>query len=424
MNSESPVKNGNLWLNLLVVGMTLGTAWAIRGQFGHEQGAAWAGAIGGMIIIVIANREDWHSNLITSTLASAIGWGLGGMISYGVVVGYARALDFVNVYYGLTMLFLIGGLYGFLGGGLFGLSLEPKNEKKVNWGTVIVAMTTGAIIMYFFVIMQLGWLMTPPRSEAWAGCLGMVLGLSWYLYTYQFFRPIHVALCSSIGGGIGFALGNFLQVIGIVSKIDFNFWNVMEYSIGFFGGLGMAYGVFTARWEKDAGKLQETRILPLLALVGIIPFVVWFESMTPTRVNETYSKINEINQFGTIIQWISLFIILAFAYYSLRNRMKLGSSINNLRFFLVFFGIYMVFSWLITGAWLSTYRIEQYLYPLNLLLIWLLIPKLKPVFKSSDIKSSQWLQLFVMVLLVIAVLALVALYSHGPWEHYQERFKQ
>tara|TARA_S200000501_G_scaffold361370_1_gene389513 strand:+ start:290 stop:427 length:138 start_codon:yes stop_codon:yes gene_type:complete len=38
-------------LGILIVAMALGTAWAIRGQFGHEQGAAWAGAIGGLALV-------------------------------------------------------------------------------------------------------------------------------------------------------------------------------------------------------------------------------------------------------------------------------------------------------------------------------------------------------------------------------------
>ena len=39
------MKNKGTLLNLIIVGMTLGTTWAIRGQFGHEQGAAWAGGV-------------------------------------------------------------------------------------------------------------------------------------------------------------------------------------------------------------------------------------------------------------------------------------------------------------------------------------------------------------------------------------------
>lgn len=34
------MKNKQLYFPMLLVAMSLGTAWAIRGQFGHEYGAA------------------------------------------------------------------------------------------------------------------------------------------------------------------------------------------------------------------------------------------------------------------------------------------------------------------------------------------------------------------------------------------------
>lgn len=46
-------------IGILIVAMSLGTAWAIRGQFGHEQGAAWAGAIGGLALVLVSHRKDW-----------------------------------------------------------------------------------------------------------------------------------------------------------------------------------------------------------------------------------------------------------------------------------------------------------------------------------------------------------------------------
>ena len=109
------------WISILVVGMALGTAWAVRGQFGHEQGAALAGAIGAMALILVSKREDWYPKILTVALSSAVGWGAGGMISYGLVVGYGRSDNFPNALYGLLMLFVIGGLFGLLGGGLSGL---------------------------------------------------------------------------------------------------------------------------------------------------------------------------------------------------------------------------------------------------------------------------------------------------------------
>ena len=45
------------WIGILIVGMSLGTAWAVRGQFGHEQGAAWAGGIGAMSLVLVSGRK-------------------------------------------------------------------------------------------------------------------------------------------------------------------------------------------------------------------------------------------------------------------------------------------------------------------------------------------------------------------------------
>lgn len=46
----------NTLFSIIIIGMTLGTAWAIRGQFGHEQGAAWAGGICSLCIILLAKK--------------------------------------------------------------------------------------------------------------------------------------------------------------------------------------------------------------------------------------------------------------------------------------------------------------------------------------------------------------------------------
>jgi hypothetical protein len=172
------MKTKGLIVNFIIVRMTLGTTGAIRGQSGHEQGAAWTGAVGAISILLIARRDDWYSKLFKATLAAAIGWGLGGKMSYGRVVGFGRGTDFINVYYGLLMLFVIGVLYGFSGRDLFGLSLLDSKENKVNRPLLLTGMTAGGIITYFFLVMQWEWLMTPPRSEVWAVCLRMAFFFS------------------------------------------------------------------------------------------------------------------------------------------------------------------------------------------------------------------------------------------------------
>ncbi len=304
------MKSKGLLLNLVIVGMTLGTTWAIRGQFGHEQGAAWAGAVGAIAILLIAKREDWYAKLFKATLAAAIGWGLGGMMSYGRVVGFGRGVEFVNVYYGLLMLFIIGGLYGFIGGGLFGLTLSDSKTNKVKWPLLVAGMVSGGLITYFFLVMQWEWLMTPPRSEVWAVCLGMAFFMIWFLINNKNKSAIRVAIFSGLGGGFGFAFGNFLQVMGNLADIQFNMWNVMEYSLGFFGGLGMAYGTFTSEWEKtEASQKKTSNLVPILLLVFLIPFVVWDQTFELKKIQDTYSKIMEGD--APLVAWLVQIIALA-----------------------------------------------------------------------------------------------------------------
>src|SRR5687767_766136 len=101
------MKNRQLILSILAVALSLGTAWAIRGRFGHEQGAAWAGAIGALSLILVSKRSDWYKKAFRIAMAAAFGWGISGAMSYGLIVGYGKGTDFLNVYYGLLMLFIV-----------------------------------------------------------------------------------------------------------------------------------------------------------------------------------------------------------------------------------------------------------------------------------------------------------------------------
>ncbi len=416
---------------MIMVGMSLGTAWAIRGKFGHEQGAAWAGAIGALSVLLVAKRADWFANAFNITLAGALGWGIGGIMSYGLVVGYGKASDFVNVYYGLLMLFVIGGLYGFIGGGLFGISLTNTTKNPIKWHSLIMEMVVGGLIFYYFLIEQFGWLMTPPRSEVWAVCLGMAAALTWNLVRNKHYSALRVAIFSGLGGGFGFAFGDFLQVLGKVSEIHFNFWNVMEYSLGFFGGLGMAYGTLTSKWEVSENlQSKNSQLFPLLMLVLVIPLIVWQQTFEIKRITEIISKLNvsEGSPIFEVVQWFSLFLmILMCIVWLLKFFIKQSDVVSYsfskiFTFFIGHLGLYIVFSLLITGAFLSTYLIEQYLYILNLLVVIFVIRITKPEFYDYSISLKKWSLNMTGVIIVIAILAFILINSHDNLKGAQKRF--
>lgn len=413
-------------LSILPVALALGTAWAVRGRFGHEQGAAWAGAIGTLALILVANRPDWYRKAFRIVMAGAFGWGISGVMSYGMIVGYGRGTDFPNVFYGLLMLFVLGVLYGFLGGGFVGLALADSRESKVRWHAVLVQMVALGLLVYAVLINQLGWYMTPPRSEMWAACLGAAIALGWYMVRHEHQHVLRVAVWSALGAGFGFAFGNFLQVLGSASGIRFNWWNVMEYSIGFFGGIGMAFGTLTASWRQTTEKLHtQSNWLPLLFVALFIPFVVWQQSFVADRFD--FVTGDNSARVTLLLRFIAIAAILLVAARVLYRNYGGHAKTNGItraivwEFFILFTALYILLSFLITGVFV--HPVEQYLYVINLVAIALLITRQSPAaFEARENSSIRWVGVSLVCVAIIALLAMIAVKSHDGMPGSQVRF--
>lgn len=413
--------------------MALGTAWAVRGQFGHEHGAAWAGGIGVLTILVLAKRQDWYKRLPVIVALGAIGWGVGGMMSYGMVVGYGRGVDMLNVSYGLLGLFIIGGLYGFIGGGLTGLSLASTEQKKVSWASLITQMVAGGYLIWGILIYQFEWLMTPPRSELWAACLGAALALGWYAYRNHNYKSLKVALFSGLGAGFGFAFGNFLQVLGSTTDIAFNWWNVMEYTLGFFGGLGMAYGIFTEEWPESAlpdtiaNRFGWIFLIFLLPLTNIIQAFSYEKLLGRAENLGVYNPAALINLQYSLI-WGSLIVLGVFLFWYYRKQIantKAWSNQDGLLLCLLYLGWYIILSNVMGANWLNGGDLKEFLYWINLLLIGIGVSfsfKMEADRSFSQPSFTLWFRLLSGVFVLIFVLSLILVNIHSDLPGAQTRF--
>jgi len=409
--------------------MSFGTAWAVRGQFGHEQGAAWAAAIGALALVVVAGRKDWYRHALPITLASAFGWGVGGMISYGAVVGYGRADDLLNSSYGLLMLFVIGGLFGLIGGGLTGLTLESAGEKKVKWGQLISEMVAGGLIVYGFLVMQLEILMTPPRSEAWAFCFGAGLALLWYMARNNYSSSLRVAFFTMLGAGFGFAFGNFLQITGNVLEINFNMWNVMEYSIGFFGGLALAYSIFSSQWpeKEDKPKDWENRISFFVALV-FIPLILFSESLSYEnllkRLLDTVGS-EFIVLISSVISCVLICVVFLLNWIKLERKNYEIEKKDVSMLFLTFFATYIAISFIVSGLFVGKIPSNHVLYVANILFVLFMIQKQHNPFseKTETGISKKHIVLFISILILIVLMAVLLINIHGQLGGANMRFE-
>lgn len=417
---------------MLIVGLSFGTAWAIRGQFGHEQGAAWAGAIGGLALVLVSNRPDWYRNMLMITFSSAIGWGSGAIISYGAIAGqYAQSDNFTNTYYGLMMLFFIGALYGLVGGGLVGLSLDSNNQKRVNWARLITEMIAGGIIVHAFLIDQLEILMTPPRSEAWAISLGAGLAMIWFMARNDYHSPIRVALFAALGAGFGFAFGEFFHLVMNWIKLPFNTWNMAEYSIGFFGGIGMTYGVFSSKWENEtvAPRKWENKVA-LLFLIGLIPLIIFRESFSYSMFTERYKDLPNgatAAFLNSLSSGLILIVMALLIWYLLHKSDKQFDRMQTLQFFLIFTLAYIALSYISTGLFLGTFlkNSNHHLYLVNLMAVTLLLRKKYEAFSPWLTVRTDWKTWFYwigFIILILVVFAMISIRLHGPTDDSFDRF--
>ena len=233
-----------LWAPLLIGALTMSLGWGVRGNFGHESGAALPGALGAMAVVLVSQRPDWIERVHLIGLAAALGWSIGGSMSYMQVVGYTHSGRASSVLYGFANLFAIGFLWAFPGGlgmalaaslpaeqltqfltpvgaALVGWTLQealtdrfsktPSNrrhESRLYWrdSDWLEALTAGAAFALtalfrggfdpatsFLTHLAVGWFggflllavalklrMTPPRGDNWAGCIGLCAGAALY----------------------------------------------------------------------------------------------------------------------------------------------------------------------------------------------------------------------------------------------------
>ena len=382
-------------------------------------------------------REVWLRRLPVLALLCAIGWGVGGMMSYGLIVGYGRADDLLNAWYGLAMLVVVGGLYGFIGGGLFGLGLETSTRQKPDWPQVLTQMVAGAVLGWGLLIYQLEWFMTPPRSELWASCLGAALALAWYLHRNGFHSALRVAVYAAIGAGFGFGFGNFLQTLGHLSGIAFNWWNVMEFSLGFFGGLGMVYAVMSSEWPETAHASRSANGLALVVLVCAIPATNLIQAFDTQKFIEMAEGLQLVNPSAFVLtqnlvgwSWLLLVSGLMLIFWFRKQDSAFIYTYAPALFF-GYSALYILESHVRKGFFFGVQDsvIPQYLYWVGLLVLGILLYFMNrtpgridqlPLLQSPSWRQSYWLA--GAVILLMGILGMISISLHQGIPGAQERF--
>ncbi len=143
---------------------------------------------------------------------------------------------------------------------IFWLSVPRWREAA----SLMILVSAGWLISMFLLIGILGLRINPSRSEAWAGCLGIVLVcLGWHAWRRNR-AAVMLILYGLLAGGLGFSGGEFFQALGRAKwgpigwypvLQEFGYWTVMEQT---FGGV-MGFGIALAVLRLKHGQLEAPK---------------------------------------------------------------------------------------------------------------------------------------------------------------------
>jgi hypothetical protein len=362
-------------IGVILSGLAMSVGWGFRGDYGHEAGAMVPGALLGLSICLASGRQDWWRRSTIMAMCGAIGWAFGGQMSYGRVIGYTASSSLPDVTYGYASLFLIGGLWAGIGSAILALSITKSRSylerfagplvtlwlvwlamdltgltawlvqtwsfNDTDWfaasSALLVAIVYAAIIprhrqaCYFIMLLAVGWLagyiiltgllglhMTPPRSDNWSACVGMFIAIICYLMYQQNRVALKVTLCGFLAGGIGFAVGDFVNMlgrakwgpIGILTALqDLDYWKWMEQLFGLIMGIGVGWAFlrFPRRNLNPPEEDKSSGILNTMGLVFLLLVMMWNNLYKNVR---NWAKGNHIPEhfFGIKSYWWFLLI--------------------------------------------------------------------------------------------------------------------
>lgn len=218
-----------------------------------------------------------------------------------------------------------------------------------------------------------------------------------------------------------------MHIIGNTLEIPFNMWNVMEYSIGFFGGLGMAYGVFGSKWpmERLKPKTWENRSGLFILLLGI-PLIVYRESLAYGHLIDRLKEVphpETIAFYSTVLAALALLGMAVFLFTRLKENEYTPGTVA--LFLFTYLLVYTLMSYIVKGLLGGQILLNHHLYLLNIALLYLMYKKVDfdPFQKEKDeLEVGRWAKWLLVILLILALCTYIAINSHGEMGGGHNRF--
>jgi hypothetical protein len=305
-------------VGLVLVGLSLALGWGIRGNYGHEIGAMLPGALAAIAAALASGRADWRARVPFFALFGALGWAFGGSISYMQVIGYTHSGHLQSQLYGFAGLFLIGFLWGALGGGGTALPAVLDRQRLQSLFPALLvafaAMSLPDLVTGLFAdATAVGGAMKRQESPLywldsdWLQAVAVIVAMTAYdLVERRFARSGELLLLGAAGTLAGAAIQLVLHAAGLdtvlwqilvrpqgdpslfpIEQLVTNWPNALPAAsphIGAIAGLVVGVSIFFARHGRFSGGSRLALMLGLGWLGGflMLPVVLGLR-LTPPR---------------------------------------------------------------------------------------------------------------------------------------------
>ncbi len=305
-----------LW-SVLLVALSLSIGWGIRGNYGHELGAAFPGALAAIAACLVSARSDWQQRVAHFALFGGLGWTFGGSISYMMVIGYTHSGQLETEVFGFAGLFLIGFLWGSFGGAGTVVPAVLDRARLYQWYRALPALVVVWLVLYAGLPALIDRLQTAEgamrRQESslywfdadWLSALTVLLAAVVYdLVRRRFAGVLELGLATTLGAGLGWAAQQLIERAGLAPSLtgllvrpqgdleNFpaeklvtnwpNFFSTHPEHVGWLCGLALGLAVYLGRKHRPEGLIRLASylsggwllaflVLPVLAGVRLTP---------------------------------------------------------------------------------------------------------------------------------------------------------
>ncbi len=258
----------NSILDYFLFALAMSLAWSLRGQFGHLIGALIPGAVAPIMIVLLNKEESWQRVFGRAVILSALGFSVGGHMSYGRLIDTILVTTPIqNAYPGFLKILWTGAIWGGVGGTLLGYGFCEK--KLDRWDIAFLV----CIALFWFIPLGI------YNLEAWDRLLFTAGFFLMHAYNFQFKKSkmiFNLGCAGAAGFGIAFTFAVALLYMGRHAYFSSGWeWFVLRDQIlGFIGGLFIFAAVSSLRSQNHEPDVPLTFLNLYFQKAGFIFWIV------------------------------------------------------------------------------------------------------------------------------------------------------